>query len=142
MELFDPNMTQRVWLRVQGTAQEDPLPPMVLQTQTCAAACGRLSKHFRAREAELLKMRTALLRQVECLKGIHYLRTGQRIPLPGPSSTQEPADALLRGCIGQCLRLAEAQRRASASGEYGPIFASLAVETTSYLQLLLELAGK
>ena len=142
MELLDPNMTQRVWQRVQGTAQEDPLPPMILQTQTCAAACGRLSKHFRGREAELLKMRTALLRQMDCLQGMLYLRTGQRIPLPTPASTQEPADALLRGCIGHCLRLAEAQRRASNTPEYGPVLVALAEETTNHLRLLLELAGK
>lgn len=142
MELLDPNMTQRVWQRVQGTAQEDPLPPAVLQAQALAGACGRLSRHFRGREAELLRMRTALLRQADCLQGIHYLRTGQRLTMPAPASAQEPADALLRRCVAQCLRLADALRRASGDPEYGPALAAMAEETTNHLQLLLELAGK
>ena len=142
MEQLDTQMANRVWLRVQGTAQEQPLPMLVGMLYSCAAGCGRLAKHFRGQDAQLLQARSELLCQAACLQGIHRLRTGEQINTPSLPATQENAQALLLRCIGQCLRLQQSLDAQAQDREYGPVFKRMAAQTTGHIRLLLELAGK
>ena len=142
MEQTDPQMEQRVWQRVHGGAAPLQLPLLIGWLLGCAEGCAALSRHFRGQEARLSQMRSELLRQAACLRGIHLLRTGEPITAPIPSPGRETTDALLRRCIGQCLRLQQNLRSQTSDAEYGPVFEQMAMQTAGHIHLLLELAGK
>lgn len=142
MDHVDPQMAQRVWQRVQNAPQEDVLPLMLDLALSCAHCCMHLGKHFRGQEAELQRMRSQLLHQAACLRGIRYLRTGLHSRDSGAAAIQENPDNTLRRCLGQCLRLGEACRREAMDPEYGSVYAAMADQCTAHAQLLLSLAGK
>ncbi len=140
MEKYDSRMAHRVWSRVWGEQQESvkPLQQLLLAETQAASDFGRLQRRF----PEMKPLWEQTLKNIHCLRGILFITAGTR-PAPIPlKAAEEPADILLRKCVGRCLKTAADYDSVANDPEYGCIFTQLAEEKRQLCRRLLELAGK
>ena len=77
-----------------------------------------------------------------CLRGIKFLKDGQR-PAPVTAKTrEEPLDTTLRRCYAGSLKAAGEYAALSEDPEYGCVYTQLADAKRRHCRFLLELLGK
>jgi len=147
MDTIDPQMAERVWRRVRGTAQAGPdmqsLEELIAQEWADGAVYQYLSRKFQGRESALLRQ---LAQQeqthVAWLKGIYTLMLGAQPNVRTPPVPQDSTEQLLRRCYNREIQsLAQYEARA-ADPQYGHAFAHLAQQEREHSRIVLELLGK
>ena len=147
MDSIDPQMAERVWRRVRGTAPAGPdmqsLEELIAQEWADGAVYQHLSRKFQGKESALLRQ---LAQQeqahVACLKGIYTLMLGAKPNVHTPPVPQASPEQLLRRCYNRELQsLAQYEARAS-DPQYGQTFAHLARQEREHSRIVLELLGK
>ncbi len=147
MEGYDPKKAAQVWQRVQGTALPDPedngLLGLIAGELAASALYLALSKRYTGKEnARLRTMAEEAAAHGACLKGMYFLRTGQKAQVQTVPPGQEPMDAALRRCYAGELRSIRAYEARSDQPEYGHIFAGMAQDAHRHSRTILELLGK
>ncbi len=147
MQSYDAEKAARVWERVHAGREEQPqgqnLPALIAAEWSDAATYLRLSRHFRGKDAAVLRR----LSEEEkahgaCLKGIYTLLTGEKPAIAAPAAGHETIHAALRRCYHREIRALSAYEQRSSDPEYGPVFAKLAAQEKEHCRVVLELLGK
>ena len=147
MDSIDPQMAERVWQRVRGTAPAGPdiqsLDVLIAQEWADSAVYRYLSRKFPGKTGTLLRQ---LARQEQehlaCLKGIYTLMLGTKPNIRTPPVPQAPPQQLLQRCYDRALQsLAQYEARA-ADPRFGQMFAHMARQEREHSRIVLELLGK
>ena len=119
MPQFDNRKAASVWQRVHAAAPSPAddagqILALIPDLQLCARLC-----------AQTPALRGAFLTQLNALRGIYTLLTGQT-PTPLPRSKSGPlSDAALRRCCAVQLRCLSAYRALCVREDFGPAFREL-----------------
>lgn len=146
MDNYDAEMAERVWKRVRGEADAEP-PRTGLQGLAAAelmeaAVYLMLSRQLQGREKAMLRrLFEEEQSHAECLKGIHFLMTGNPLPLRTPPPAAETPELALRKCYARTLRALKEYEDRKADPEYGHVFRHMAEEERKHCRLILELVG-
>lgn len=144
MQWVDPNLSDKVWHRVLGTAPPEPEPLLELihREWSDVSAALYLALRHSGREA-------ALLRQIaqhdqshaKCLTGIYTLLTGKKPTVTTPAPKWSSTEAALRRCFSEKLRRSELYESHTTNPEYGFIYRLMADQERQHAHSLLELLG-
>lgn len=144
MEKHNLELEQRVWKRVRGEEQREPVSVQALAAaeQSEAAVHLMLSRQMQGREKALLRK---IFEEDRChgaiLRGMNELVTGKRLTLrtlPPEPATPEIA---LRKCYARKLQaIAEYESRVSDK-EYGCVFSQMARQEREHCAMILEVLG-
>ena len=145
MERIDPGKAAAVWQRVHASPpprQENRnLPALIAQEMEDAAQLQQLARHFPDTQESLRQVIQRCRSRAACLKGIHFLTTGNR-PAPCiPKITPRPPEIVLRQCYGNALARLSQYDSHSTDPEYGQVFSQLVTQTQSHCHFLLEMLG-
>ena len=145
MEQPDLQLEQRVWQRIHGTPDADPVPTLMALAAGVAADGNtflKLSKQWGGEGGVLLQLSRQEQAQVGCLKGICAMLREEPIsisPLPQPVGSTA---AMLRRCYANHLQRISQYRRLAQSEDYGPVFEKLLAEEQNHCRQIMELLGK
>lgn len=146
METYDKAKAARVWQRVQGEAEKDPmqgLTGLIAEEWSDAALYLSLSRRVQGQHSAILrKMGQEEQAHMACLKGIYTLQGTGRPEVPAPPPPENaPVSTLLRRCYGREMRcLAQYEARAHDPA-YGQVFARMAQQEREHCRQILELLG-
>ena len=137
------DMEQRVWQRVmqQPQAEASPLKAIAVEVQAAMAEYRQLLKSRVESHRELGKrLLTAEQENLACLRGLHYLQTGEPMKLPMVSAL--PAD------LKRMVRRYHSSRRIwleyvsrSAEPEWGTVYGEMAKRQEQQCDRLCQLLG-
>ena len=147
MDRIDREKAERVWQRVKGEAKPMPerppaegLPEMIAAAWTDGAEYLLLAKKLKD-SPRLRHMAQQKKAQCDCLKGIYTLKTGKAPAVKAvPPEVGELAQSLRR-CYGRSKKSFDRYEARSTDPEYGPVFASLALQEQEICRSLLEMLG-
>ena len=146
MEHPDPQLTSRVWQRVQNKSAEAPTLDILPFLQEESADLNRylqLQNTLDLRQKEQLQLLIQKTRScIAILRGIGYLLSGtlpetQTYPLP-----KELPRSSLRRLYGDTLRRCSRYAQWHSDSEYGVAFTQLEMESQQRCILLLQLTGQ
>ena len=146
MNGYDPQMAQRVWQRVQGSAvPEAPAQALLTHIATAladAALCRQLTARFHgSRAAVLQRVAQEKAAHAQCLKGIFRLLTGTAADLQAAAPALTSTEAALQHCLGNTLRSIRYYRQWQCPEDFSSVISHLAQKETSLAQVLLALLG-
>ena len=138
MEKYDSRMAQRVWERVRSEPETEKSWGHLMMAE--AQALGNytvLQGHF----PEMKPLTRDIRQHIACLRGIRFLKEGQRCDPVTVKATDEPQETMLRRCYGLSLRLAGEYDALAADPEFGCVCAQLAETKRRHCKALLSILG-
>lgn len=145
MDNYHQELEQRVWSRVHGSEDTDPVSALraqIMEEATEIATHRMLLRQLPDREKALLrKLIDEELSAVARLRGIHLLITGKPPVLRTSPPPAEPPETALRKSYGKKLRLAAEYDAISGDSQYGHIFSALGQQAREHCHILLEILG-
>lgn len=144
MERIDPGKAAAVWQRVHASPPRQEsrnLPALIAQEMEDAAQLQQLARHFPGTQESLRQLIHQCRSRAACLKGMHFLTTGNRPAPYVPKITPRTPQIVLRQCYGNALARLSQYEIHSADPEYGQVFSQLATQTQSHCRFLLEMLG-
>ena len=142
MEAYDPNIPRRVWERVSGATEDDPLTPLMAQELTDAATLTRLAKVIGGRGGDLLRIARQCRQRAGYLRGIRAMTQGSGPEPAVPTPPVITPNAALRRCYVNLLYRLRAYEQRIAHPEYGPVYRQMADTVRAQCAALLDLIGK
>ena len=140
MEKYDSRMAHRVWSRVWAEPEQPLQGPghLMLCEAQAFADYTKLQKQF----PEMKALSADIRHHIACLRGIRYLKDGQRPEPIAVKPREEAVDTTLRRCYAQSLKAAADYTSQAEDEEYGCIFAQLADAKRRHCRILLEILGR
>ena len=136
-------MEQRVWQRVmqQPQAEASPLKAIAVEVQAAVAEYRQLLKSRVESHRELGKrLLTAEQENLACLRGLHYLQTGESMKLPMVNAMPVDLHRFVRRYHNTRKLLTEFTAR-SAEPEWGCVFCEMASRQQMQCDRLCQLVG-
>ena len=147
MQTYDPRKAERVWQRVQSARpqeprQEDNLKELIMNEWIAAATSAQLARQMGQKEgAQLQRLSREEHGHGASLRGIYYLKTGEKCPVQTPKLVEEPFEVTLRRCYGLEMRSLKAYEAKCDDPEYGHVYAKLADQEREHCMALLGVIG-
>lgn len=147
MKEIDSQKAARVWQRVQGeghlpAVKSGQYPALIQDQWQLSTFYMQLSRQMPGKDgAVLLRLAREARAAAMCLRGICSLTTGQSAALSPIPAQPSPAEAMLRRCYGQELRLLKEYENRCGDAEYGAVFTALVQRAQEHCCKLLELIG-
>ena len=138
MENYDSRMAQRVWERVRSEPErENTCGHMMMAEVRALADYTRLQRLF----PEMKALTQDVRQHIACLRGIRFLKEGQRCDPVTVKAADEAPDIALRRCYGLSLRLAGEYSALAEDPEFGCVYAQLSETKRRHCKALLSILG-
>ena len=146
MERIDPAKAAAVWQRVHTPAppisDSQGLLGLIQEELTDGLTYLQLSRQLSGNPSAILRqMFQQEQSHAACLKGIYRLITGNHPVISTPSIPKESVEATLRRCYGREMRCLAQYEARMGDGEYGKVFARLALQEQEHCRQILEILG-
>lgn len=145
MEQIDQSQAQRVWQRVRSQSTGNPprqLEALITDLWEDASMYSQLARRADSRRSPILRrLGQQKQSQCACLRGIHAILTGKKLPLPRTLPLQGNWESHLRRCYERESRNLKELESRCADPEYSRVFQRLRDQTREHLCAVLELIG-